>query len=146
VRLPSASLFFFRRSALSSAVCSSQSLDHVVPQARLGCNSYRNLVSSCIGCNSQKGEKSADDFLRRLYRKGHLHATELAAASAPSTLSPPASSVLPSTGETRLAPPEVLSTSRAGESWFFFLPIRIIRGIHITRATRSIRVFDRRRE
>src|SRR5260370_30493754 len=100
VRFPSASLFFFRRSALSSAGCSSQSLDHVAPQARLGCNSYRNLVSSCIGCNSQKAQKSADDFLRRLYRKGHLHATELAPASAPPTLSPRPSSPLPPTAET----------------------------------------------
>ncbi len=78
MRLPSASLFLFRRSELSCAVCSSQSLDHVVPRARLGCNSYRNLVSSCIECNSQKGEKPADDFLRRLYREGHLNAAELA--------------------------------------------------------------------
>ena len=56
-----------------------QCLDHVVPRVRLGCNSYRNLVSSCIECNSQKGEKAADDFLRRLYREGHLNASELAA-------------------------------------------------------------------
>jgi 5-methylcytosine-specific restriction endonuclease McrA len=54
-------------------------LDHVVPQARMGCNSYRNLVSSCMECNSQKGEKPADDFLRRLYRERRLTATELAA-------------------------------------------------------------------
>ncbi len=79
MRLPSASLFLFRRSELSCAVCSSQSLDHVVPRARLGCNSYRNLVSSCIECNSQKGEKPADEFLRRLYRERRLTATELAA-------------------------------------------------------------------
>jgi len=50
-----------------------------VPLARLGSNSYRNLVSSCIECNSQKGEKPADDFLRRLYREGHLNASELGA-------------------------------------------------------------------
>jgi 5-methylcytosine-specific restriction endonuclease McrA len=99
VRLPSASVLLSRHSELSFAVCSSQSLDHAVPQARLGCNSYRNLVSSCIGCNSQKGEKSADDFLRRLDRERRLTATELAAATAPSRLSPPASSVLPFTGE-----------------------------------------------
>jgi 5-methylcytosine-specific restriction endonuclease McrA len=52
--------------------------DHVVPRAQQGCNSYRNLVSSCIECNSQKGEKPAPDFLRWLYREGHLNATELA--------------------------------------------------------------------
>ncbi len=56
-----------------------QCLDHVVPRVLSGCNSYRNLVSSCIECNSQKGEKPADDFLRRLYREGHLNAAELAA-------------------------------------------------------------------
>ena len=55
-----------------------QCLDHVVPQARMGSNSYRNLVSSCLECNSQKGEKPAHDFLRWLYREGHLNASELA--------------------------------------------------------------------
>jgi 5-methylcytosine-specific restriction endonuclease McrA len=56
-----------------------QCLDHVVPQARFGRNSYRNLVSSCMECNAQKGEKPADDFLRRLYRERRLTAAELAA-------------------------------------------------------------------
>jgi hypothetical protein len=56
-----------------------QCLDHVVPQARLGRNSYRNLVSSCMECNAQKGETAAADFLRRLYRERRLTATELAA-------------------------------------------------------------------
>ena len=54
-----------------------QCLDHVVPQARLGRNSYRNLVSSCMECNAQKGEEPADDFLRRLYRERRLTAAEL---------------------------------------------------------------------
>ena len=56
-----------------------QCLDHVVPQARFGRNSHRNLVSSCMECNAQKGEKPADDFLRRLYRERRLTAAELAA-------------------------------------------------------------------
>jgi hypothetical protein len=30
-------------------------------------------------CNAQKGEKPADDFLRRLYRERRLTAAELAA-------------------------------------------------------------------
>lgn len=55
-----------------------QCLDHVVPQAQSGPNSYRNLVSSCMECNAQKGEKAADDFLRSLFRQRHLNATELA--------------------------------------------------------------------
>jgi len=76
-----------------------QCLDHVVPQARLGRNSYRNLVSSCMECNAQKGEKPADDFLRRLYRERRLTATELAArvraldALASGKLRPPLPSV-----------------------------------------------------
>src|SRR6266568_3220464 len=42
-------------------------LDHVVPRARRGRNSYRNLVSCCLQCNSQKRDSSAGDFLRWLY-------------------------------------------------------------------------------
>ena len=55
-----------------------QCLDHVVPRVRLGRNSYRNLVSSCVECNSQKGETPAADYLRRLYRMRRLNASELA--------------------------------------------------------------------
>jgi 5-methylcytosine-specific restriction endonuclease McrA len=55
-----------------------QCLDHVVPRAKLGGNSYRNLVSSCIECNSQKGERPAGDFLRGLYRERRLTTVELA--------------------------------------------------------------------
>jgi hypothetical protein len=49
----------------------------VVPQAQSGRNSYRNLVSGCLECNSWKGERSATDFLRWLYRKRGLTAAEL---------------------------------------------------------------------
>lgn len=52
-------------------------LDHVVPRVRRGCNGYRNLVSSCAECNSQKGERRAEDFLRWLYREGRLSPGEL---------------------------------------------------------------------
>ncbi len=52
-------------------------LDHVVPLVRRGSNSYRNLVSSCAECNSQKGETPAEGFLRLLYRDGRLTASEL---------------------------------------------------------------------
>jgi 5-methylcytosine-specific restriction endonuclease McrA len=54
-------------------------LDHVLPRARAGCNSYRNLVSSCVECNSQKGEKPAEEFLRVLYRRRRLTDAELTA-------------------------------------------------------------------
>jgi HNH endonuclease len=53
-------------------------LDHVVPRVDSGLNSYRNLVSSCLECNSHKAEKPAPDFLRWLYREGRLTASELA--------------------------------------------------------------------
>lgn len=52
-------------------------LDHVRPLSRAGRNSYRNLVSSCLECNSEKGERPAADLLRRLYREGRLTAAEL---------------------------------------------------------------------
>lgn len=57
-----------------------QCLDHVQPRVKAGCNSYRNLVSSCLECNSQKGEQSAADFFRALYRDRRLTASEFHAA------------------------------------------------------------------
>src|SRR5260370_15250657 len=52
-------------------------LDHVVPRVRFGRNSYRNLVSSCLECNSRKGDRPAPDFLRTLYRLARLTPAEL---------------------------------------------------------------------
>ncbi len=66
--------FYCLRRISSTVHC----LDHVVPRSQSGSNSYRNLVSSCMECNVQKGEKPADDFLRRLYRERRLTAAELA--------------------------------------------------------------------
>ena len=54
-----------------------QCLDHVQPRVKAGCNSYRNLVSCCLECNSQKGERSATDFLRSLYRERRITSAEL---------------------------------------------------------------------
>jgi 5-methylcytosine-specific restriction endonuclease McrA len=54
-----------------------QCLDHVVPRVRAGRNSYRNLVSSCLECNSLKGERRAADFLRWLYRQRRITSAEL---------------------------------------------------------------------
>ena len=53
-------------------------LDHVVPRAELGRNSYRNLVSCCLECNTDKGERQAEDFLRGLYRDHRLSTADLA--------------------------------------------------------------------
>jgi 5-methylcytosine-specific restriction endonuclease McrA len=52
-------------------------LDHVVSLVNLGGNSYRNLVSCCVECNSKKGEMAGADFLLWLYREGRLTANEL---------------------------------------------------------------------
>jgi len=52
-------------------------LDHVVPRVQWGPDSYLNLVSCCLECNSDKGQKSAQDFLRWLYRERRLTAVEL---------------------------------------------------------------------
>jgi len=67
--------FYCLRRLTASIHC----LDHVVPRVHLGRNSYRNLVSCCLECNSQKGERPAGDFLRSLYRERRLTAAELAA-------------------------------------------------------------------
>src|SRR5690349_18192250 len=52
-------------------------LDHVVPRVRFGRNSYRNLVSCCLECNTRKGDRPVRDFLRTLYRLGRLTPAEL---------------------------------------------------------------------
>ena len=89
-------------------------LDHVVPLVQCGRNSYRNLVSCCLECNSQKGERPAADFLRSLYRNRRLTALELAArlraldALASGKLPPPLASTfnpLPRKGRPPIAPP-----------------------------------------
>lgn len=54
-------------------------LDHVVPRVNSGRHSYRNLVSCCTECNSQKSQQHAPDFLRWLYRQQRITAAELAA-------------------------------------------------------------------
>src|SRR5262249_50836505 len=55
----------------------SHCLDHVVPRANSGQNSYRNLVSCCLDCNSRKKDRPAPDFLRELYRDGTLSRKDL---------------------------------------------------------------------
>src|SRR5579862_760787 len=52
-------------------------LDHLVPRARGGTNSYRNLVSCCVECNEQKGQTPAEDYVRSLYRRRRITSAEL---------------------------------------------------------------------
>jgi 5-methylcytosine-specific restriction endonuclease McrA len=54
-------------------------VDHVVPLAQSGSNSYRNLVSCCLNCNSRKSDLPVADFLRQLFREGRLSAKDLSA-------------------------------------------------------------------
>jgi HNH endonuclease len=62
---------------LRRTAANGQCLDHVVPRVRFGRNSYRNLVSCCMECNTRKGDRAARDFLRTLYRQGRLTPAEL---------------------------------------------------------------------
>jgi hypothetical protein len=52
-------------------------LDHLVPQARGGDNSYRNIVCCTFEMNTRKGDIAAEDFLRGLYRSGFLSESDL---------------------------------------------------------------------
>jgi len=54
-------------------------LDHVIPRVHSGGNSYRNLVSCCGECNSLKAERSAENFLRWLFRQGRIDSAKLTA-------------------------------------------------------------------
>ena len=51
-------------------------LDHVIPRARGGDNSYRNLVACCLDCNMAKRDHRAADFLRQLHRERLLDRRE----------------------------------------------------------------------
>jgi Zn-finger protein len=51
-------------------------IEHVVSRPA-GSNSYKNVVAACRQCNNRKGNSSAEDFLRTLYREGVLSQTEL---------------------------------------------------------------------
>src|SRR5262249_18539001 len=65
--------FYCRKKMENLVTC----LDHVVPRVVSGRNSYRNLVSCCTDCNSQKNDQPAADFLRWLYRQQRLSSPEL---------------------------------------------------------------------
>lgn len=52
-------------------------LDHVIPQAAVADNSYRNIVISCHSCNRKKSGQNAQAYLRAIYRQGLLGDEEL---------------------------------------------------------------------
>jgi 5-methylcytosine-specific restriction endonuclease McrA len=45
------------------------SIDHVVPRAQSGGDSWENLVCSCVRCNARKGGRTPDEAGMRLVRK-----------------------------------------------------------------------------
>jgi hypothetical protein len=47
---------------------SNRTFDHVAPSPG-GDESYRNVVAACRRCNTRKGDSSAEDLLRVLYRE-----------------------------------------------------------------------------
>lgn len=51
-------------------------LDHVIPQANGGDNSYKNIVASCYDANSLKTDKPVDEFIRLLYKEELLSLNE----------------------------------------------------------------------
>ena len=65
---------FYCLKKLSHETCE---LDHVSPQKDAQDNSYKNIVASCHGCNKAKSDRSAEDFVRLLYRSGTLNDREL---------------------------------------------------------------------
>ena len=65
---------FYCRRALTDE---DSGLDHAEPQKANGTNSYRNVVAACHSCNSSKGDDTAEEFIRKLYRRGFLKAAEL---------------------------------------------------------------------
>lgn len=42
---------------------SNLSLDHIIPQSRGGSNDERNLVTSCISCNSSRHNMNIETFI-----------------------------------------------------------------------------------
>lgn len=41
-----------------SQCCGDQTIDHVIPKSRGGDNSYKNLVTACLSCNSKKANRT----------------------------------------------------------------------------------------
>lgn len=52
------------------------SIDHVIPQANAGDNSYRNLMAVCHDANLMKSNQNVEDFILRLYRESLLSIEE----------------------------------------------------------------------
>ena len=54
-------------------------LDHVIPQAAGGDNSYKNIVASSYDANTLKSDKPVENFIRQLYKDDILSLLEFSA-------------------------------------------------------------------
>lgn len=62
-------------------------VDHVTPISRGGTDSPTNLVACCKRCNFRKGEKTADEFIRKQQMKRFFGAADT--SPTPATKIPP---------------------------------------------------------
>lgn len=56
----------YNRDGNSCIYCDSKdnlSLDHLIPRVKGGSNSERNLVTSCVSCNSERKDRDFDTFV-----------------------------------------------------------------------------------
>lgn len=44
-------------------------VDHIVPKAKLGEDTWENLVTACVECNNRKGNRTLEDARMKLLRK-----------------------------------------------------------------------------
>lgn len=44
-------------------------IDHIIPKSRCGDNSWQNLTTACVSCNTHKGDKTPEEWGRPLYSK-----------------------------------------------------------------------------
>jgi 5-methylcytosine-specific restriction endonuclease McrA len=54
----------FRRDGHCCQYCGSKqnlTLDHVIPRARGGKDTWENLVAACVGCNNRKGDRTVEE-------------------------------------------------------------------------------------
>lgn len=51
-------------------------VDHIIPKARGGEDTWENLVSACVACNNKKGDRTPDEvfmpLLRKIMRPNHV--------------------------------------------------------------------------
>jgi 5-methylcytosine-specific restriction endonuclease McrA len=70
----------FRRDSYKCAYCGRSDLpltvDHIIPRARGGEDSWENLVTACVHCNNKKGDKTPAEanlkMLVRPYKPNHI--------------------------------------------------------------------------